>query len=251
MTKNDLFSSADDLDRIQKILTALLRLPLTEHTISGDLMERVFAHVRSAEVLRTYDFVDVIDRQKKIGWQVKSTMAATPVTWIRGKISNRESMISESEKSDKGMKALGASILDYCNDHILHSGFEKYDLDHVGYIRLIVFPDGTLRYFERYLCSRDKPVLFDSKLYSWQWSVQKKAKSKEQLSALHGFFNDQSGEPPRKHWAWHGRGENQLHFSGEGEWWPNDKDSHSREFKFPRDGKLDFDDLVRLLLPDK
>lgn len=251
MTKNDLFSTADDLDRIQKILTALLKLPLTEHTISGDLMERVFAHVRGAEVLRTYDFVDVIDREKKIGWQVKSTMSSTPVTWIRGKISNREHMIAESEKSEDGMKALGAAILDYCNDHIWHSGFEKYNLDHIGYIRLIVFPDGTLRYFERYLCSREQPILFVPDRYNWQWSVQKNAKAKEQLSALHGYFTDPSGGQPRKHWAWHGRGENQLHFSGEGEWWPKDGDPHTRNFEFPSEGKLDFDDLVRLLLASK
>jgi len=214
-------------------------------------MERVFAHVRKAEVLRTYDFVDIIDRQKKIGWQVKSTMASTPVTWIRGKISNRGKMISESEKSRAGMKALGAAILAYCNQHIRHSGFEKYDLDHIGYIRLIVFPDGTLRYFERYLCSRDNPILFATEQYDWKWSVQKNAKSKEQLSALHGYFRDTCGTSPRKHWAWHGRGENQLHFSGEGEWWPEHGDPHSREFKFPTEGKLDFDDLVGLLLGDE
>ena len=78
-------------------------------------MERVFAHVRNAKVLQTYDFVDVIDEHKKIGWQVKSTMSTTPVTWIRGKISNRENMISESEKSKEGLSALGKAIIDYCN----------------------------------------------------------------------------------------------------------------------------------------
>lgn len=248
MTKNDLFSDEKDLDRIQKILTALLKLPLTDHTISGDLMERVFAHVRGAEVLRTYDFVDIIDRTKRIGWQVKSTMASTPVTWIRGKISDREAMITRSEQGETGLKALGDAILAYCNDHIWHSGFDKYDLDHIGYIRLIVFPDGTLRYFERHLCSRDEPILFSPENYSWVWSKQKNAKAKEQLSALHGYFEDQSGTVKRKHWAWHGRGENQLHFSGEGEWWPSPAEPHSREFKFPSEGKLGFDDLVRLLL---
>lgn len=251
MPKNDIYSSTKELDRIQKILTALLKLPLTDHTISGDLMERVFAHVRNAEVLRTYDFVDVIDRDKGIGWQVKSTMASTPVTWIRGKISNREAMIAESERNQKGMKALGDAILAYCNDHIWHSGFAKYDLKHIGYIRLIVFPDGTLKYFERYLCSRENPILFATERYNWKWSTQKNAVSKEQLSALHGYFSEPSKASPRKHWAWHGRGENQLHFSGEGEWWPKDGDPHSRKFKFPKEGKLDFDDLVRLLLTDK
>ncbi len=115
MNSTDLFSSSSDLVKIKNILIALLRLPLTEYTISGNLMERVFAHVRNAKVLQTYDFVDVIDEHKKIGWQVKSTMSTTPVTWIRGKISNRENMISESEKSKEGLSALGKAIIDYCN----------------------------------------------------------------------------------------------------------------------------------------
>lgn len=251
MTQSKIFSSATDLNRIQRILTALLKLPLTDRTISGDLMERVFAHVRNAEVLSTYDFVDIVDRNQRIGWQVKSTMDSTPVTWIRGKISNRAERISQSEQTEDGLKHLGGDILKYCNDHIWNTGFLKYNLEHIGYIRLIVFPNGRLRYFERYLCSRDCPILFASEDYTWKWSKQKNVKTKEQLPALHGYFCKQNGEMTRKHWAWHGKGENQLHFLGEKEWWPEPNDSHCQEFSFPSEGKLSFDDLVRLLLSTK
>lgn len=247
MSQNKVFSSNEELDRIENILTALLKLPLTDRTISGDLMERVFAHVRGAAVLRTYDFVDIVDSTNHIGWQVKSTMAATPVTWIRGKISQREAMISQSENDETALNLLGEAILSYCNNHIWRSGFEKYNLEHIGYIRLIVFPNGKLRYFERHLCTRDNPILFNPSHYTWQWSKQKNTTSKEQLSALHGFLNSPEYGARRKHWAWHGRGENQLHFCGEGDWWPEATDIHSRDFSFPREGKLDFDDLVRLL----
>jgi hypothetical protein len=248
MTKDDLFSTPQELDRIQHILTTLLKLPLTDETISGDLMERVFAHVRDANALKTYDFVDVIDPTKRLGWQVKSTMSSTPVTWIRGKIPQRDYMISKSEESAEALKALGDAIISYCNHHIWETGFEKYNLDHIGYVRLIVFPDGKIRYFERHLCSRDTPLLFNADSYRWKWSAQKNTKVKEQLSALHGYFCNHDNSETVKHWAWHGRGENQLHFSGESEWWPNTEDSHARDFTFPSQGKLSFDDLVNLLI---
>lgn len=62
---------------------ALLKLPIIEGNIPGNLLEHVFAYNRNAEVLNTYDFIDVIDKERGIGWQIKSTMASTPVTWIR------------------------------------------------------------------------------------------------------------------------------------------------------------------------
>ena len=45
-------------------------------------MEANLKEVRGGdtEVLHTYDFVDVISRSEKIGWQVKSTKSTTPVT---------------------------------------------------------------------------------------------------------------------------------------------------------------------------
>jgi len=49
-------------------------------------MESIFAHVRSANVLNTYDFVDVISTTNQRGWQIKSTKEKPPVTWKRAKL---------------------------------------------------------------------------------------------------------------------------------------------------------------------
>ena len=240
-----LFSSKEELKKIKSILTSLLRLPLTDESIPGEIMERVFSHVRGASVLKKYDFVDVVDRDRRIGWQVKSTLSSTPVTWIRCKIPDKENLIIESQRSEEGMARLGRAILGYCNDHILQSGFEKYDLEHIGYIRLIVTPGRGIRYFERHLCSAERPVLFNPDDYVWRWSKQKETKGKEQLPALHGYR--MIGGKEVKYWAWHGRGENQLHFAGESAWWPATDGLHQMSFEFPASGKLDFDGLIRVL----
>jgi hypothetical protein len=174
-----LFSSKEELQKIESILVSLLRLPLTDESIPGDIMERVFSYVRDADVLKKYDFVDVVDSKSRIGWQVKSTLSSTPVTWIRCKIPDKERLIADSQRSEDGMAKLGRAILGYCNDHILHSGFKKYDLEHIGYVRLIVTPGKGIRYFERHLCSVEQPALFNPDDYVWRWSKQKETKEKD------------------------------------------------------------------------
>ncbi len=113
-------------------------------------------------------------------------------------------------------------------------------------MRLIVFPDGNITYFEKYLCSKGNPELFNPNDYVWAWSKQKEVTKKEHLPALHGYIIT-SGEK-KKHWAWHGRGENQLHFSSEETWWPDEGTNHRVYLRFPEQGKLSFDDLVKMLL---
>ena len=148
-------------------------------------MENTLAFVRGAEVLNTYDFVDVIDRQSHLGWQVKSTKNTTPVTWKRAKIANSVELINESFNSENALQELGNAIIGFCNSHAQES-MDKYNLDSIGYARLIVFPERVV-YFEKALCSREQPNIFQENQYKWQWSSPKKTNKKEQLKALHGI----------------------------------------------------------------
>jgi hypothetical protein len=236
-------ASSIALDKIEKILVSYLRLPFSGDSIPGAFLEAVIAHIYDAEVLNTYDYVDVIDRTSKVGWSVKSTRASTPLTWKRAKIANKPQLIKASLEGNIGLQALGDAIIDFCNSHA-HESMRIYDLDRILYARLILNGDGSIVYFERELCSIARPDIFDKSLFSWQWSVQKDGRKKEQLSALHGTHLP-SG---RKWWAWHGLGENQLHFSGESSWWPAKDDSQARIFKFPSsDTRLSLEKLTELL----
>jgi hypothetical protein len=239
-----LFSSSGELKRIGHILSKYVRLPFaTNESIPGAVMMGILADVRGAEVLDTYDFVDVIKPASRIGWQVKSTKTDTPVTWKRAKIPDKTALISASEKGAKGVQALGDAIITFCNDHAVHS-LERYDLDEIGYSRLVVHRNGTATYFERLLCSRKAPQLFNPADFRWEWSKQKQKMVKEQLTALHGYHIP-TGD---KWWAWHGRGENQLHFCGEWSWWPSDGATNSIVIRLPDPGqKMSMKEFVDLL----
>lgn len=240
---SNLFSTPDQLNRIATVLSRYIRLPASTDTIPGAFLESVLANVRLGKVLPTYDYIDVHLPQDRVGWSIKSTRANTPVTWKRAKIANKEELIKESYRSEKGLQALGDEIINFCNDHARMS-IDKYDLEEIGYARLIVSPNGEVRYFERRLCSSASPNIFNPEDYVWKWSEQKKTSKKEQLSALHGTHKGTG----QKWWAWHGLGENQLHFSGEKSWWPEIGSSHTVAFRFPtEDEKISFDRLVDLL----
>src|SRR5260221_3605564 len=116
-----LFSTQRELDEIAAILKNYVRLPFFSINVPGAVLEAVLAHVRKAEVLRTYDFVDVVDRPSRIGWQIKSTLSATPVTWKRAKIPESLQLIQGSEKSAAGRQALGNAIIAFCNEHAQES----------------------------------------------------------------------------------------------------------------------------------
>lgn len=236
-------SSNIQFDKIEKILVSYLRLPFSGDSIPGSFMEAVIAHIYNAEVLNTYDYVDVIDRRARIGWSVKSTRATTPLTWKRAKIANKPQLIEASRNSQSGLQALGDAIIDFCNLHAAES-MSIYELERIVYSRLILHPNGDILYFERELCSRSRPNIFDKSMFSWEWSTQKDGRKKEQLSALHGTHIPTG----RKWWAWHGLGENQLHFSGEASWWPSKGDPQARIFRFPSsDTRLSLERLTDLL----
>jgi len=224
----NIFSTPDQLKRIQAAVIGYAKLPFSGDATPGALLEYALAHVRSAERLNTYDFVDVVDRVGGCGWQVKSTKAATPVTWKRAKIPDAEALKRESRNSVHGLQKLGDAIIEFCNRHVRES-IETYKLNAIGYCRLVVRKDGTAVYFERLLCTKAAPQLFDPKQFTWRWSEPKKTIKKEQLPALHGL-EKVSG---KKWWAWHGLGENQLHFSGESGWWPKPNNVHATTFKMP------------------
>lgn len=237
---SNIFSTQEQLKTISRILTGYLKLPFSGDSIPGALMESVVSEVRDGEVLNTYDFVDILNKKKKVGWQVKSTKASTPVTWKRAKIPNSLQLIEDSKKDARGLQELGNAIIKFCNEHALES-MNEYGLDEIGYSRLIVHKDGKLTYFEKLLCTKKSPKIFNESDFDWKWSTPKKTKKKEQLSALHGTH-----KPSNKKWfAWHGLGENQLHFSGERAWWPT-SNINKVEFNFP-DKRLSQAQFMKLL----
>ena len=149
-----IFSTQEELEKISKILTGYLKLPFSGNSIPGALMENVVAEVRESTVLNTYDFIDILDENNKIGWQVKATKDKTPVTWKRAKIPNADEVISESKNSSEGLQKLGNSIIEFCNEHAIES-MKRYGINEIGYSRLIVHSNGNLTYFERVLCTRE------------------------------------------------------------------------------------------------
>lgn len=237
-----LLSSKDELANIAKVLTHFHRLPFSGDTIPGSVMEAVLAHVRDADVLNTYDFIDVVSRTTKCGWQVKSTKVTTPVTWKRAKIPNSVELIARSQEGESGCKALGNAIIAFCNDHAVES-MRAYELEQIGYSRLILHNGGKATYFEKVLCTTLAPQVFNPDEFEWHWSTPKQTVKKEQLQALHGSHLPTK----RKWWAWHGLGENQLHFSGESSWWPAPGDPHRIDFELNSENKFDLEDLIALL----
>ncbi len=225
----NVFSTQEQLEKISRTLIGYLRLPFSGDSIPGALLEDVIGNVRGGTVLNTYDFVDVVNVNDSVGWQVKSTKSSTPVTWKRAKIPNSLELIKAAKRSSSGMKKLGNAIIEFCNDHALES-LNTYDLKEIGYARLIVHPTGDLTYFERILCTKKNPKIFSINDFRWNWSTPKKTQKKEQLQALHGIH-----KPTNTKWfAWHGLGENQLHFNGEEAWWPPNS-KNSINFSFPKE----------------
>lgn len=237
-----IYSDTAQLAQIARILTQYVRLPVSSDAVPGAFVEAVLAHVRGAQVLPTYDYIDVLDQRHGVGWSIKSTKAATPVTWKRAKIAGKQALIEASFASPAGCQALGDAIIEFCNAHA-RASLARFGLAEIGYARLILFPTGEARYFERPLCTRERPDIFDPADFEWRWPEQRETAAKEQLRALHGYRRG-----GRKMWAWHGLGENQLHFSGETERWPQPGDPHAIAFQLPSAAdRLSFDGLVDVL----
>jgi hypothetical protein len=240
---NALFTSAEQKRAIAAALFTYLRLPFAEHTVPGAIMESLLAHVRGGKVLGTYDFVDVVLKAEKLGWQVKSTKSDTPVTWKRAKIPNQQKLISDSKTSTAGRQALGNAIVGFCNAHAKAS-LEQYGLDAIGYARLIANKDGTITFFEKLLCTRKQPLVFRPVEFVWEWSEGKAGGKKEMLPAFHGRHVTTG----KKWFAWHGLGENQLHLTGEVAWWPGKNSTKAIRFPVPAaDAKISWEQFGRLL----
>lgn len=238
-----IFSSKQQLEKLAKIIQCCCRLPMSGDNVPGATLEAVLANARGGKMLSTYDYIDVLHEEGKLGWSIKSTKESTPMTWKRGKIPDKASMIKASHASSNGIQQLGDALIRFCNDHAKAS-MEKYDLTAIGYSRLIVHKDRTATYFERLLCTKNSPDIFDPRDFEWKWSEEKSKGKKEQLSALHGWHRATG----KRWWAWHGLGENQLHFTGESGWWPSSEDQHAIRFELPESAdKLTFERLVALL----
>lgn len=229
-----------DIRYIAEKTALYLHLPFASDSIPGSYAESIIADHYGGEKLAKYDFADVISREMGIGWQVKSTKATTPVTWKRAKIEGSDELIRRSDQGDESAtKQLGNLIIETCNEHARES-LDKYQLSEIRYARIIL--DGNrLVYFEKKLIDDGQNNLFDPATFTWKWSPPKKTKKKEQLSALHGFRENS------KWFAWHGRGENQLHFSGENQWWPeNSSDQLYSQIEI-RDYKASWEELFSWL----
>lgn len=232
--------SSPDIRYVAEKTALYLHLPFATDSIPGSYAESIIADHYGGEKLAKYDFADVISQEMRIGWQVKSTKASTPVTWKRAKIEGSDELIRRSDKGDESAtKQLGDRVIKACNDHARES-LEKYQLSEIRYARIIL-DGGRLTYFEKKLIDDIERTLFDPTVFNWSWSLPKETKKKEQLPALHGFRGKD------KWFAWHGRGENQLHFTGEKLWWP-DNDS---ELEFSaidiRDHKVSWEELFSWL----
>ena len=180
------FSTENQMEEMRQILYNYSKLPFSTGSIPGMLMESALAHAHGGVVLNTYDFVDVVDPGSRCGWQVKSTKAQTPITWKRAKIGDAPRLIDESRRSQGGLQRLGNTIIEFCNAHARES-LDKYGLNEIGYARLILARDGTATYYERLLCDKDNPDIFDPSDFRWSWSTPKVTKRKEQLPALQGI----------------------------------------------------------------
>ncbi len=237
-----IYSSVAQLNRLAAIINCCCRLPMSNDAVPGAFLETVLAHIRDSKVLATYDYVDVVDEKNQVGWSIKSTKSDTPITWKRAKIAGKTKLISDSRISKEGIQELGNALIIFCNDHAKAS-MKRYNLSQIGYCRLIVHNDFRATYFERLLCTTENPDIFNPEDFEWDWSVEKSSKRKEQLSALHGWHRPTG----KRWWAWHGLGENQLHFTGEKEWWPTSGE-HCIKFDLPKpESKIDFDTLLKLL----
>lgn len=204
------YSTKEQMIKIAEYLVAYMRIPhFQDDSIPGNVMEKIISLVRGGEQLATYDYVDVCIRGE-VGWQVKLTKHNTPLTWKRAKIAHSEELIKESEAGKIGLQKLGDTIIDFCNSAPAHS-LDFYNLKEIGYSRLIMFDDNTAIYFEKLISTKSNPNIFNKDDYIWRWSEPKATVKKEQLTALHGINKNTQ----KKDFAWHGRGENQLHFSGE------------------------------------
>ena len=139
----NLFSTPQQLAKLRRTLLMALRLPFLQgqRSVPGSVLEEALASVRSGTVLHTYDFVDVISPDDACGWQVKSTRAATPVTWKRAKLPDAPALIEASRRSAAACQELGDAIINLCNEHAQQS-LTAYNLEELGYARLIVHNRG-------------------------------------------------------------------------------------------------------------
>ena len=224
--------------QIVRLVQTILRLPFYK-SLPGALLEQILAHVYSGRTTGTYDFVDVVNHETHTGWQVKSTRHSTPVTWKRAKLPDKNPLIAASRRTPQGAQRLGDAIIDFCN-RAAKDSIEKYKLKSLKYARLIDYENGRLTYFERTLPLTGE--IFNSREFAWSWSKSKITRKKEQLSAFHGVH----AKSDVAWFAWHGLGENQLHFKGEDAWWPVKGSPMRRDFERLGD-RLKLPDLEKLI----
>ena len=211
-------------------IQAYSRLPFYRNSVPGDVLESIIAEAYNGSSSGSYSFVDVIAGQR--GYQVKCALSTTPVTWKRVKLPNKNKLLENSSPQQ-----LGDMVIDFCNANV-QAGFDKHpEMQEIIYSRLVHFKkDNEAAYFERPLCTRANPVLFNKQDYIWSWNTF----TCQTSAALVG--TDLKGT---KVFSWYGQGENQLHFHGEALWHPASYD----KFKMSPTS-ISYSDLAQRLSKD-
>lgn len=87
------YSTKEQLEKIAHYLIAYMRIPyFQDDTVPGKIMEKIFLLVHDAELLDTYDYVDVCIKNK-VGWQIKSTKDSVKNYFPISIFSNHEMLI--------------------------------------------------------------------------------------------------------------------------------------------------------------
>lgn len=196
--------------KIVGFLTTYTRIPfIEENAIPGNIMENAVSIARNGTQLPCYGFIDVIN--DNIGWQVKSSRKKSPLTW--GQVKAPSNLLQS-----KDAIALGNHLINSINESSI-AAMEKFNLETIGYARLIVYPNNHAVYFEKELSNRTNPIIFNPKTYLWSWSNCTRKSNKETKPSLVGI-NTITG---MREFSWHCLSGSQLHFDAEYQWWPKIK----------------------------
>ncbi len=245
-----LLSTRPQLEQIRDTINNYLRLPLFRDYASGIpgyLLEYAVATARGAVILPTKDFVDVVLPSAQLGWQVKSLLEHSPLTWKRVPLKGDKTRLIAGATTSPGLKKLGDAIIQDCNLKARGSlnldfknnlrarnlvGTRKLQLSEIGYSCLMVFPDrNKATYFERLLITTNKPDLFNPEDYVWNSPEMEEKQSADNVSRSAYVGRYING---RKHFSWHGKtNDHQVHFEGDIDWRNEASEDNKIEFDLP------------------
>ena len=234
-----IYSSKEELEKIANAIIKYFNAPFSRENVPGPVLEEIIEECKGWPALGGIDFVDNLSPNGNCGVQCKSgstrRWSLEKNKWLFrqrpwGRITiplSKRILIDESYINPILLQELGDSVIDTFNDKIKFS-IEKYNLDEIGYIGLVFNPNSTFQYYERSICLRNNPILFDKKDFRWEWSIPKKETDSPVLKGINIKTNQV--------WVrWKAHGDTQLDFMG-AEFWVTD-DSLRLTFTAKNDGK--------------